>query len=118
MAGDHVQGGAVVCLDPHAQGGSSHLGHGGGGVVNLDGAQSFGEVHDLLDATERQAGEDTDADAAAVRICQGGVPSASETIHEIGQGIGLTYFLDGQDVGGQLGDGVGQGLEFDLVGNL
>lgn len=73
--------------------GSSHLGHGGGGVVDLDGAQACGEVHHLRDIAERQAGEDTDADAPAVGISQGGMPGASETIHEVSQGFGLAYFL-------------------------
>ena len=76
----------------------------------------LGEVHDMLNAIERQAGQDAHADAAAVGISQGGVPGASEMTDEVSQCFGLAYFLDGQHIRSQLGDGSGQGGEFGLVG--
>lgn len=66
---------------------------GDAGVVNLDGPQAVGEVHDLLYATERQTGQHTNADAPAVGVGQGGVPGIAETIHEVTERLRLAHLL-------------------------
>lgn len=74
------------------------------------------EVHHLLDVADRQAGKHADADAPAVWISQGSAPGATEMADEVIKRLRLADFLHGQDIGGQPGDGLGQGRELGLVG--
>lgn len=46
------------------------------------------------------------------------MPGAVQKLYQVGNGFRVTDFLYGQDVGGQLGDGLGQGFELGLVDRL
>jgi hypothetical protein len=75
VAADHIDVG-VAGVEPDAEGWAAHRGDGGAVVVDLDRCEFVGEGGDLFDLAERWPGEYADSDAAAVRVCQRGVPVA------------------------------------------